>query len=76
MMVAIIIICILTCLVMILSVLFFPKIKLGKFYIDTYWVVTLVGAIVLVCFGLVDVKKIGEALTQNTSINQIGRAHV
>ncbi len=71
MMVAIIIICILTCLVMILSVLFFPKIKLGKFYIDTYWVVTLVGAIVLVCFGLVDVKKIGEALTQNTSINPL-----
>jgi len=70
-MVAIIIICILTCLVMILSVLFFPKIKLGKFYIDTYWVVTLVGAIVLVCFGLVDVKKIGEALTQNTSINPL-----
>jgi len=63
-MVAIIIICI-------LSVLFFPKIKLGKFYIDTYWVVTLVGAIVLVCFGLVDVKKIGEALTQNTSINPL-----
>lgn len=71
MMVAIIIICILTCLVMILSVLFFPKIKLGKFYIDTYWVVTLVGAIVLVCFGLVDVKKIGEALMQNTSINPL-----
>lgn len=71
MMVAIILICILTCLVMILSVLFFPKIKLGKFYIDTYWVVTLVGAIVLVCFGLVDVKKIGEALTQNTSINPL-----
>lgn len=67
----IIVICALTCLVMILSVLFFPKIKLGKISIDSYWVITLVGAIILICCGGVNLSKVGEALTQNTSINPL-----
>jgi len=37
-----ILICSITCIIMILSVLFFPKIKLGKISLDTYWIVTLI----------------------------------
>ena len=43
-----------TCLVMIMSVLFFPKIRLGKYKIDSYWVVTLVGAVIVLVAGLWD----------------------
>ncbi len=70
-MIASIVICVATCVAMILSVLFFPKIKLGKFSIGTYWVITLVGAIVLMASGQVDVSKIGQALIANNSINPL-----
>ncbi len=61
-----------TCLVMILSVLFFPKIKLGKVKIDTYWVVTLVGAAAVLLAGQPDFSAIGKALVDNDSpINPI-----
>ena len=70
-MIASIIICAVTCVAMILSVLFFPKIKLGKISISTYWVITLVGAIVLMASGQVDVGKIGKALIANNAINPL-----
>ncbi|MDE6029230.1 MAG: hypothetical protein K2F90_02780 [Clostridiales bacterium] len=40
-----------TCVVMILSILLFPKIKIGRISVDTYWVVTLIGAGVLLACG-------------------------
>lgn len=64
-------ICIATCLVMILSILFFPKLKIGKISIDTYWLVTTVGAIAVLIFGGTDIKKVGEALIADTAINPI-----
>ncbi len=65
-------ICIVTCLVMILSVLFFPKIKFGKkFSINTYWVVTLAGALLLFAVGEANFKTVGEALIADTAINPL-----
>ncbi len=60
-----------TCLTMILSVLFFPKIKLGKFSVASYWVITLIGAISLLLSGTVKAKLIGAALVADTAINPI-----
>lgn len=71
MILAIVIFCI-TVLAMILSILFFPKIKIGKkFSISSYWVITLVGLIILLLFGLGDIKTVVTSLTQNTAINPI-----
>ena len=66
-----IIICSVTCVVMILSILLFPKIKIGKISIDTYWIVTLVGAAILLACGQADIVTVGKALISDTAINPL-----
>ncbi len=66
-----IIIFILTCLIMVLSVLFFPKIKIFNRKIDSYWVVTLLGAILCVIFSSVNVKTIVDLLLVDSEINPV-----
>ena len=55
-MVPAIFISVLTCIILILSVLFFPKIKIKKIEINAYWVIALIGALSLLIFGLVTIK--------------------
>ena len=61
----------LTCIAMICAVLFFPKIKIGKLSLGSYWVVTLLGAAVLLLTGMVDFSTVGGALFANTAINPL-----
>lgn len=68
---AVITIAIVTCVVMILGVLFFPTIKLGKIKVNSYWVITLVGAIAILIVGRADMNAIGKALIADTEINPI-----
>ena len=49
-----------TCLLMILSILFFPQIKLGKISLDSYWVVVLLGAVVIIACGQIDLGTLGK----------------
>lgn len=56
---------------MICSILFFPKLRIGKLRVDTYWLITVVGAIFILIFGGSDAKKIGEALIADTAINPL-----
>lgn len=56
---------------MILSILFFPKIKIGKISIDTYWIITLIGAAVLLACGRADIVTVGKALVSDTAINPV-----
>ena len=67
----ILIICAVSCFLMILGVLFFPKIKIGKIGIDTYWVIVLVGAAVVLLCGQADVVRIGQAMIADTAVNPI-----
>lgn len=60
-----------TCLVMILGVLFLPKIKVGKWSVASYWVIALIGALLLVVLGQTDFHKIGSALMTNNAINPL-----
>lgn len=60
-----------TCLIMILSVLFFPKLKLGKLTLSTYWIVTVAGAVVLLLFGGTDLPALGRALLSDTAVNPL-----
>ncbi len=60
-----------TCLMMIVGVLFIPKIKIFKLKIDSYWLFTLIGAFVVVLVSGVDLKVFVNSLTADTSINPI-----
>lgn len=60
-----------TCLVMIFSVLFFPKIKIGRISLGSYWVITLFGAALLLITGTVDPARVGTALIASTAINPL-----
>ena len=61
----------LTCLVMIMGVLFFPKLKLGKVQVDSYWVVALLGALLLILSRQVGLPTVGRALLSNDAINPL-----
>lgn len=54
-----------------LSILFFPKIKIGKISLSTYWIIALIGAIVLLSANLAPIKETFEELTANTSVNPL-----
>ena len=62
---------IITCISMVLSVLFLPKIKIKKFSVDTYWVATLLGAIVMLIVSKTDIAFITANLFKDSSINPI-----
>jgi arsenical pump membrane protein len=66
-----IIICAVTCLAMIASILFLPKIKIGKIQIDLYWVITLLGAATLLLSGQADGAAVGRALVADAEINPL-----
>lgn len=60
-----------TCFIMIAAVLFFPRIKFGKLSVASYWVVTLIGALLLLLTKTVGVKTVGAALVADNAINPI-----
>ena len=66
-----IIIVALTCLTMILCVLFKPQFKFGKIALDSYWVIALVGALLIIICGFVDLGFLWKTLTENTAVNPI-----
>jgi arsenical pump membrane protein len=70
-MLTVILLCAAICAVMIASILFFPKIKIGKISLDTYWIVTLVGAIILLAFGQADIVDVGKALIADNAVNPL-----
>lgn len=60
-----------TCLVLILSILFFPKIKIKNFEINTYVIVSLIGAITMLCFNIIPFDELKDKLLSNTSVNPL-----
>ena len=70
-MVTTLVIAVLTCVFLILSVLIFPKIKIGKISINTYWIVCLIGAILMVLFRVISFDDIYYSLTIDSSINPL-----
>ena len=70
-MIASIIICAVTVLLMIASILFFPKLRIKKLNISLYWVIALVGATVLLIVKRQYLPEVGRAMVANTAINPI-----
>ena len=70
-MIATIIIAGITFLGITLSILFFPHIKIKHITIDTYWLIAILGAIVLVATTLCPIKEIGASWTSTTAVNPL-----
>lgn len=60
-----------TCALMILSILFFPKLRIGNVKLDTYWIITVAGAVLILIFGGTDIAEVGRALIENTAVNPL-----
>ena len=61
----------LTCALMILSILFFPKIKLFSRTFDTYPIIVLLGALAMLVCGLVSPKAVFSAFVADTAVNPL-----
>lgn len=70
-MIATVIISIVTFILIAVSLLVFPKIKIGKIGISTYWLIALMGALTILAFQLAPIKEVGTQLVANTKINPI-----
>lgn len=70
-MVPTIIISSITFILVILSILFFPHLKIGKIKLDTYWMFALLGAVILLVFSFAPINDVFDQLTTNNSINPI-----
>lgn len=67
-----IVIACITFILLIASIILLPKIKVGRFHISTYWLVALLGAILMLATLRISFKEVGEALFSNTnSMNPI-----
>ena len=70
-MVATIIIADLTFLGITLSILFFPHIRIKKVKLDTYWLIAVTGAILLVATALCPINEIGASWTSSNAVNPL-----
>jgi arsenical pump membrane protein len=56
---------------MILSIPFKPVVKIGKIYLDTYWIIVSAGALLLLVTGLADLHTVSSALLANSAVNPL-----
>ena len=70
-MIATIIIAGLTFIGITLSILFFPRIRIKNIKIDTYWVIAIIGALLLVVATLCPIKEIATSWTSSTAVNPL-----
>ena len=70
-MIASVLIAAITCGIMILSIFFFPRIKGKRISLDTYWMVTVVGAAIMLASGLLSPSGLWHALTDSSAINPL-----
>ena len=70
-MIASIVISVLTCISLILSILFFPKTKIFKKEVSTYWLICVIGAILMLCFNCVSITNVIDEFFSSSSINPL-----
>lgn len=58
-------------LLLIVTTFLLPKIKIGKVHVSTYWIVTILGAVLMIACSYISFKEIGEELTKSTTINPL-----
>lgn len=67
----VIIISILTIILMLVCIIKFPKIKIKNFSIETFWIVPLLSAVLILALGILPIDKAVTGLTNSSSINPI-----
>ena len=70
-MVATIIISLITCVMLILSILLFPKIKVFNKEINTFWIISAIGAIFALLFNCISINEVIDGLFSSSTINPI-----
>ena len=70
-MVPTLVVCLITFVLVTLSILIFPKIKVSKITLSTYWIVALLGAILLISLSLAPISEVWDQLTSSSSINPL-----
>ena len=65
------VIAVITFIILTLSILFFPSLKIGKIKLGTYWIVALTGAAALLCTAQTPIGHILGELGSNTAVNPI-----
>ena len=58
-------------IMIILSVLFFPEIKIGKIKLASYWIVALTGAAFMLILKVVSVEEVIKEVTADTAVNPL-----
>ena len=61
----------LTCLAIILSVLLFPEVRIGKKKVGLYWIIALIGAFALLATGRIGLPVLWDGLTTGTAVNPL-----
>lgn len=64
-------IAIITAICMVLSVLIKPYIKIGKKTFGLYWMICLVGALLMIFTNRISLKAVFDGITANTSVNPL-----
>ena len=70
-MVATIIISLITCGLLILSILLFPKVQIKNKEFNTFWMISIVGAILALIFQCISISDVIDGLFSSSSINPI-----
>ncbi|MDE7161975.1 MAG: hypothetical protein K2N65_04365 [Anaeroplasmataceae bacterium] len=65
------VIAILTGIFVCLAVIFKPSIRIGKFTIGTYWMVSLIGAILILSFQLIPIEYVGNKFIDSSPVNPL-----
>ncbi len=60
-----------TSIIMIMGVLFFPTVRVFGVRVSSYWLITFLGALILILSGETDVESVLAALTADTAINPL-----
>ncbi|MCR4661590.1 MAG: hypothetical protein K5765_06280 [Clostridia bacterium] len=60
-----------TCVLVIISIVFFPKIKIKKITLKPYIIVSIIGAIFMLLLKVVDFKDIYNAIISSDSVNPV-----
>ena len=64
-----IIIFITTIALMMTSLIFFPKIKVSKYELNTHWIIILIGAILVLIFGNINYQELTKSIFSNNEMN-------
>ncbi|MBP3381018.1 MAG: hypothetical protein J6L00_00105, partial [Clostridia bacterium] len=70
-MITVAVICILTCVALMVLVCVKPSVTVGKHTVSIYWMPPLIGAVTLVASGKLSITELVAGLTADTAMNPI-----